>query len=85
MNWHTFELGASAVEKNEARGIYHKVYHSHAVDTDTDVPLCGRVKLESLCYDTSLNAKGALPTCPACLKKLAKLINETPTRVPRRG
>jgi hypothetical protein len=41
--------------------------HTHAVDTATGMPLCGRVRAENLCGDPSLRHES--PTCPTCLKR----------------
>lgn len=51
----------------------HKgAFLTHAYDTETDLPLCKRVKTDSLLLDGLWGGEGCLerkPTCPTCCKR----------------
>lgn len=71
MNWKTWPMGAAEAERAEIRG--QKAFMSHAVNMDTETPLCRNVKIHSLMNDSSQWEDG-LPDCPECRRKIAKMV-----------
>lgn len=69
MNWKTWPMGAAEAERAEIRG--RKAFMSHAVDMDTETPICGKVKIHSLTNDSS-QWEDSLPDCPVCVRKIQK-------------
>jgi hypothetical protein len=72
MNWHTFYVSGAVSEH------IRTAHHSHAVNLDTMRPFCNRVAMQSLVFDDSIAKPGELPTCPLCVRALAKLARTEP-------
>lgn len=62
----TFEVaGAAYTRKQLEAGAF--LTHSH--DSETDRPLCKRVKAEHVLVDGCYEGQDAAPTCPVCAKR----------------
>lgn len=70
MNWKTWPMGAAEAERSALRG--RTAHLDHAVDMDTETPLCGKVKIGSLMNDSS-QWTDELPDCPVCRKKIERM------------
>ena len=67
----TFEVAASAYPERTMRRITQGAAAAltHAVDVETDQPVCRKVQRKHLLNDSSL-VTAEEPTCPACRKDL---------------